>query len=98
MLKKLVLAAAFIAAPNRCYPSFRAPVVSHRSLHHGHYGHHGYHDLYYSRRVPVYGYGYGYGVPYRGISPYGVYGGYPYYGRGSSIGVNRGGVSLYFGF
>ncbi len=28
----------------------------------------------------------------------GYYGGVPYYGRGNSIGVSRGGVSLHFGF
>ena len=48
-----------------------------------------------------FGYGYGYGVPaYRAYRP-GFYGspyGPPIYGRGTSIGIGRGGVSIGFGF
>ena len=44
-----------------------------------------------------FGYGYGYGVPvYRSYSP-GFYGS-PYYGRGTSIGIGRGGFSIGIGF
>lgn len=113
MFKKLLLAAAFVAAPlamtetasadhNRCYRTYRAPVITYGSPYRGY-------DVYRSRRVPVYNYG----VPYRSrsISPYGYgygglgygglgYGGlgYPYGRSGGAIGINRGGLSFYYGF
>ncbi|MEM1068277.1 MAG: hypothetical protein AAGG48_05950 [Planctomycetota bacterium] len=106
MLKKMLLAAVLLAAPmvmtqtasaDYCYRGYRAPVVSYRApiaRHPGIYGSSLYRSsLYRSSLSP-------YGVPYRSryVSPYGVYGGYPYYGRGSVYGVNRGGVGLYIGF
>ena len=107
MIKKIIIAAIFAITPlamsaessaDHCrsgygYRTYRAPVVRH--------GHHHGHGSYYGTRYPAYGthYGSNYGSRYNSGYRYG-YGGYggPYYGRGSSIGINRGGVSLYFGF
>ena len=108
MIKKLMFAAMFLAAPLAmsetasadhlgCYSTYRVPVV--RSPYHygiqAHPGLHTHRGVYRSMQAPVYGYG----VPYRSrsVSGYGIYG-YPHYRRGSSIGISRGGVSLYFGF
>ncbi len=110
MIKKLVLAAVFAVTPmvlaeessaDHCYSSYRsyrspAPVISYRSY--SPYRHH-----VYSTPFPSYGrthshihhyhrYPSSLYRSYRGGYGYG-YGGYR-----NSIGVNRGGVSLYFGF
>ena len=105
MFKKMILAAVFVAAPmvltqessaDDCYrgyrSSYRVPSVTYRSYQPYPYRNSvnrvytaPYRSLYVpSYRAPYYGYGtrYGYGVPY--------------YGNG--IGINRGGISLQFGF
>jgi hypothetical protein len=67
--------------------SYRAPVYGHRQGHYRPYRAAGYRSYYGSPYRSYYGRGYG---------GYGYGGGY--YGRGNAIGINRGGVSLYFGF
>ncbi len=113
MFRKALFAAALIAAPlaltetasadHNCYRSYRAPVVTYRNYG-GHYGQRyhapryrsgyiginsGYYSpyrSYYGRGYGGYGYGgYGYGSPF-------------YYGRGTSIGIGRGGFGLSIGF
>lgn len=110
MLKKLILTVAVLAAPmalteskasaGDCYSPYRAPVVRYRAPIHP-YGVYGRSSLYrsYYAPVPGIGYGYGYRVPVRSrYAPVGIYGHPLYYGRGSSFGVQRGGVSLRIGF
>ena len=84
----------------RGHGALARPVVRH----HGHAGYHHYRGGY---GVPAHGFHgghhrHGYHSRYRGYGGYGgrYYGGYGgrYYGGGSAIGINRGGVSLYFGF
>ena len=72
----------------------------------GHHGHAGYQHYRSGYGAPIHGGHGGHGVyggqhrsRYHSAYRQG-YGGYgsPYYGGGSAIGINRGGVSLYFGF
>ena len=113
MIKKILLVAAFTITPlllseeasAQCasygYGAYRAPVVRYQSVpHYSHRGHYAspYHSGY---RGSGFSYGAQYGSPYRYGSRYGGYGygyGSPYYGRGTSIGIGRGGISLNFGF
>lgn len=112
MMKKILLLAAFAITPialsqtasAHCGPGHgyghyrRAPVVTYRVPHHHHhyrssyrYGHPG---IRYGSPVRA-GYGYGYGgIGYGGIG----YGHPLYYGRGTSVGIGRGGFSLRIGF
>ena len=108
MIKQFVIAAALAVSPLALSSEASADHCSYRGYHHGHrvaapvvryrgYSpYHGYYGGHPGYRVP---YGAHYGSRYNRAYRYG-YGGFggPYYGRGTSIGVGRGGVSLYFGF
>ncbi|MFK8113526.1 MAG: hypothetical protein AB8B91_15075 [Rubripirellula sp.] len=76
-------------------PVYAAPVVSYRAPLYGH----GYYGRGYSSRSFYGGHPGNYRSGYRGYSSfYGSPYGYGGYGRGTSIGIGRGGVSLNFGF
>ena len=114
MFKKALLASAFMIGSLALGNTAKADHGCYRGHGHIHGGHYGIPirtysvPVYSSRYHSGYrGGGYGfYGSPYvpsyrsyyrGGLYPRG-FGGYPYYGGGTSIGVGRGGISLNFGF